>query len=177
MASKDRDHPDSSAEVLSPGRGSEIQVPDLRWLEIPGSREEEERLGRRVGGLGRGVGLNLEAVNRGGLALRVLAGVEAPAVPASAAGVTKDDELRWEGKAGLGFSRPRAGEPRDGTCFACARRCGHPAACLSLGPGTWGNFFRLALCWDRILREHKAGSAEVHAGRGAGQGAGVWVCA
>ena len=49
-------------------KGSEIQVPDLRWLEIPGSREEEERLGRRVRGLGRGVGLNLEAVNRGGLA-------------------------------------------------------------------------------------------------------------
>lgn len=41
-----------------------------------------------------------------------------------------------------------------------------------LGPG--GNFFRLALCWDRILREHKAGSAEVHAGRGGR--AGVRAC-
>ena len=72
----------------------------------------------------------------------------------------------------IGFSRPRAGEPRDGACFACARRCGDPAACLSLGPG--GNFFRLALCWDRILQEHKTGSAEVHAGRGGR--AGVRAC-
>lgn len=48
----------------------------------------------------------------------------------------------------LGFSRPRAGEPRDGACFACARSCGDTAACLSLGPGTWdlGETFSDLLC-------------------------------
>lgn len=94
--------------------------------------------GRGAGGLGKGVTLNLGAVNGGAAAgLGCWLGWESGHCWHCTG---RDEELGWKSRPELGLPRPRTGEPRDGTC--CLRA---PAAYLSLGPGTLGKLSQTCL--------------------------------
>lgn len=135
-------------------KGSEIQVPDLRWLETTWFQEEEERLGRQVGGLGAGVGLNLEAVNRGGLAQGASWGWKRR--QCRRLQQMTDDELRWEGKAQTRLFQAKGRRTRMRLASPVPAAAGTPGlpslgrdlgklfqTCFVLGPNTSGAQGRL----------------------------------